>query len=71
MITIPPKFEGRAAVSLKEAAAIAGVDRSTFYRHHMPHVYSGRIKSLKIGGARRLLITSYLAFLEQKAQHGT
>jgi len=71
VITIPPKFEGRAAVSPMEAAEVAGIDRSTFYRHHMPYVYSGRIQSLKIGGARRLILTSYLAFLEQEAQHGT
>jgi excisionase family DNA binding protein len=71
MITIPPKFEGRAAVSPEEAAEIAGVHRATIYRHHMPHVYSGRIQSLMIGGARRIVLTSYLAFLEQEAQHGT
>lgn len=71
MITIPPKFSGRAAVSPEEAAEIAGVNRTTFYRHHYPYVRSGRIQSLKIGGCLRILVTSYLAFLEQEASNGT
>ena len=71
MITIPPKFEGRAAVSPEEAAEIAGIDRSTFYRHHMPHVYSGRIQSLKIGACRRIVVASYLSFLDEEASHAT
>jgi hypothetical protein len=71
MIAIPPKFAGRAAVSPEEAAEIAGIDRATFYRHHMPQVRGGKIASFKVGACRRIIVASYLTFLEQEAQHGT
>ena len=70
MIPIPAKYDGRVAGSPQELADMIGVDRSTFYRRYMPHVYSGRIASLKVGSARRILITSFLAFIESEAQHG-
>ena len=71
MIAIPPKFECRAAVSPEEAAEIAGVDRATWYRHHYPHVRSGRIQSFKVGACLRIIVSSYLAFLDQEANHRT
>jgi hypothetical protein len=70
MIPLPPKYAGRAAVSPEEAAEIAGVNRSTFYRHHYPYVRSGRIQSLRIGGCLRLIVASYLTFLEQEVHDG-
>jgi hypothetical protein len=68
MITVPPKFAGQAAVSPDEAAAIFGISASTFYRQIMPHVYSGAILSLKIGGCRRIIVASLLAWAEQEMQ---
>jgi hypothetical protein len=71
MIPLPPKYAGRAAVSLEEAAEIAGITRSTFYRHHYPYVRSGRIQSYHVGSCLRLIVSSYLSFLEQEASDGT
>jgi len=68
MIAIPSKFAGRAAVSPDEAAEIFGISPSTFYRQIMPHVYSGAILSLKIGGCRRIIVASLLAWAEQEMQ---
>lgn len=70
MIAIPEKFAGQAAVSPDEAAEILGISSSTFYRHIMPYVYSGAILSLTIGAARRIIVTSLLAWAEQEAQKG-
>jgi integrase len=47
MITLPPKFQGRAAVSPEEAAEILGLKRAIFYRRIMPYVY---FVSPKTGG---------------------
>lgn len=66
MIQLPPKFQGRAAVSPEEAAEILGLARATFYRHVMPHVYSGTILSLKIGSCRRIIVPSLLAWAERQ-----
>lgn len=66
MISIPPKYAGRAALSPDEAAEVLGVDRSTFYRRIMPYVRSGQIMSLKIGGCRRIIVASLLAWVEQQ-----
>jgi predicted DNA-binding transcriptional regulator AlpA len=70
MIAIPPKFAGQAAVSPDEAAEILGISTTTFYRRIMPHVYSGTILSLTIGAARRIIVTSLLAWVEQETQKG-
>jgi len=68
MIDVPAKFAGQAAVSPDEAAEILGISTSTFYRQIMPHVYSNTILSLKIGGARRIIVSSLLAWVEQETQ---
>jgi hypothetical protein len=68
MIAIPAKFAGQAAVSPDEAAEIFGISPSTFYRQIMPQVYSGAILSLKIGGCRRIIIASLLAWTEQETK---
>lgn len=67
MIAIPEKYRGRLAVSPAEAAELLGIDDSTFYRHWYPHVRSGAIASFKIGAARRILLSSLLAFIERQA----
>jgi hypothetical protein len=64
MITIPEKYRDRVAVSPAELAEILGVDESTFYRHWYPYVRSGAIASFKIGAARRIILSSLLAFIE-------
>lgn len=46
------------AVSPNEAAALLGLNRRTFYRQVMPYVYSGAIKSGKIGRTRRIDVQS-------------
>jgi hypothetical protein len=71
MITVPPKYAGRAAVSPEEAADIAGITKSTFYRHHYPYVRSGRIQSYHVGSCLRIIVSSYLQFLEQEVSDGT
>ena len=73
MIAIPPKFEGRAYVFPDEAAEVlADIDRSTLYRHVMPHVYSGKIQSMKIGSRRCIRLSSLLEWAErEEARHGT
>jgi excisionase family DNA binding protein len=68
MIIVPPKFAGQAAVSPDEAAEILGISTSTFYRQVMPHIYSNTILSLKIGAARRIIVSSLLAWAEQETQ---
>jgi hypothetical protein len=64
------RFRAQYAVAPAEAAALGGIHRSTFYRHHMPLVYAGRIQSIKVGSCRRIIVTSYLRFLEQEANDG-
>jgi predicted DNA-binding transcriptional regulator AlpA len=71
MIELPAKYAGRAALSPSESAEIIGLKRATFYRRIMPHVYTGKIQSIKIGGCRRIIATSYLAFLNQEVSDGS
>jgi excisionase family DNA binding protein len=67
MIAIPPKYQGRAAVTPTEAAEILGaVHRSTVYRKVMPAVYSGAIASFRLGRRRLIILTSLLAWLERE-----
>lgn len=54
------------AVSPSEAAQLLGLNRRTFYRQVMPHVYSGDIRSAKIGGNRRIDLASLRAWWEQQ-----
>lgn len=68
MITLPPRYAGRAALSPDEVAECLSIDRSTFYKNIMPHVRSGAILSLKIGNCRRIIVASLLAWVEQQAQ---
>jgi excisionase family DNA binding protein len=68
MITIPAKYADRVALSPAEAAELMGLSVTSFYRRVMPFVYAGAIQSLKVGGSRRILIASFLAWLEQQAQ---
>ena len=70
-LPIPPKFAGRSLVSPDEAAEVSGIDRATFYRHHMPHVLSRKIASLKVGARRCIVLASYLKFLAEEANNGT
>jgi excisionase family DNA binding protein len=63
----PDELRQRIAVSPAEAAIMLGVDRSTFYRHLMPKVLTGKIKSLRIGAARRIIVASLLAWVEAEA----
>ncbi len=67
MITLPAKFAGRAALSPSETAELLGISTTSLYRHVMPAVYSGRILSMRIGGARRIIVASLLAWVEQEA----
>jgi hypothetical protein len=68
MRSIPSKFAGQSYGSPEGCAEILGIDRSTFYRHVMPHVYSGAIASLKVGACRRIRIDSLLAWAERQEQ---
>jgi hypothetical protein len=65
------RIRAQYAASPEEIAAVAGISRSAFYRHHYAYVRSGRIQSLRVGGCLRIIVASYLAFLETEAQHGT
>jgi len=71
MIELPAKYAGRAALSPEESAEIIGFKRATFYRRIMPYVYIGTIQSIKIGGCRRIIASSYLDFLNKEASDGT
>lgn len=71
MIAIPAKYEGRAALSPKEAAEVLGIGRVSLYRHVMPAVRSGAIQSLMIGGSRRILLASLLRWVERQSDQAT
>jgi excisionase family DNA binding protein len=58
----------RIAVSPGEAAILLSIDRATFYRRIMPDVHTGKIKSLRIGAARRIIVKSLLEWVEAQAQ---
>ncbi len=58
MIEVPENYKGTAYVSPVGGSEVLGLERSTFYRRVMPHVYSGTIESLKIGACRRIRIAT-------------
>jgi len=66
MLQLPPKYAGRAALSPEEAAETLGISEATFYRRVMPHVYSGAILSMKVGARRCIIVSSFLAWVEQQ-----
>ena len=66
MTALPPKYDGRAALSPQEAADTLGISTPTFYRRIMPHVYSGAILSFKVGRCRRIMVASLFAWVEQQ-----
>lgn len=55
------------AVSLSEAATLLSISYPTFYRKVLPAVLTGKIKSLKIGAARRIIVSSLMAWVETEA----
>lgn len=57
------------AVSPTDAAGLLGMTRRTFYRQVMPHVYSGTIKSAKIGGNRRIDVASLRGWWQQQIDY--
>lgn len=57
------------AVSPEAAAKMLGISRGTFYTHIYPHVRSGTIQSLKIGGLRRIVVASLLAWVERESSY--
>lgn len=54
------------AVSPDEAADLLGLKRRTFYRQVMPFVYSGAIRSGKIGRTRRIDVQSLRAWWDKQ-----
>lgn len=66
-VSVPPKRPGGEYVSPKGGAEVLEISRSSFYRHVMPYVYSGQIRSLKIGACRRIHLGSLLAWAQQHA----
>lgn len=59
------------AVSPDEAAALLGLNRRTFYRRVMPHVYSGTIQSGKIGGCRRIDVGSLRGWWKKQLEYNS
>lgn len=59
-------IEQQWAVSPTEAANLLGLNRRTFYRQVMPHVYSGSIESAKIGRTRRIDVESLRAWWKRQ-----
>ena len=61
------------ALSMKECAARLHVDVSTLYRNYGAAIRCGKIRSLKIGAAVRIIWRSLLDYIEsetrQEGQH--
>lgn len=57
------------AVSPEAAAKMLGISRGTFYTHIYPRVRDGSIQSLKIGGLRRIVVSSLLAWVERESSY--
>jgi len=52
------------ALSPKDAAKRLGIDPSTLYRHYGAPMRSGKIRTLKIGRALRIIWRSLLDYIE-------
>lgn len=59
-------MEQQWAVSPTEAAQLLGLKLRTFYQQVMPYVYSGTIRSAKIGRNRRIDVESLRAWWQQQ-----
>ena len=59
------------AVSPEEAADLLGLKLRTFYRQVMPHVYSGTIRSARIGRVRRIDVGSLRAWWDQQLAYNS
>lgn len=57
------------AVSPDEAAKLLGLNRRTFYDRVMPYVYSGIIRSGKIGRVRRIDVESLRAWWDKQMSY--
>jgi excisionase family DNA binding protein len=57
------------ALSPKDAARRLSIDVSTLYRNYGHALRSGKVRSLKIGRARRIIWQSLLAYIEAQTQH--
>jgi excisionase family DNA binding protein len=56
------------ALSPSAAAKRLGIDVSTVYKHYGAALRSGRIRSFKIGKARRIVWASLLAYIDGETQ---
>lgn len=63
-----PPFKQRYAESPSKCADELGISSATFYRRVMPYVYDGTIRSFKLGGCRRIIVSSLLAFLDTQEE---
>jgi hypothetical protein len=59
------------ALSPKAAAKRLNIDVSTLYRHYGAAMRCGKVRTLKIGTARRILWSSLIAYIEREGEkHG-
>lgn len=58
------------AVSPKQAAKRLGVDVSTIYRNYGNAIRCGKIRTLKIGTARRIIWRSLVDYIETETRRG-
>lgn len=61
------RLRDKIAVSPGEAATLLSIHRATFYERVMPHVRTGRIRSLRVGRSVRIFVDSLLAWAESQA----
>lgn len=58
------------ALSPKDAAEQLDIDVSTLYRHYGDAMRSGKIRTLRIGRAVRIIWRSLLDYIEKGDDHG-
>jgi excisionase family DNA binding protein len=58
------------ALSPGAAAERLSIDVSTLYRHYGPAIRSGKIRTLRIGRAVRIIWRSLLDFIEAETRRG-
>ena len=63
-IETPPAADARLLVTVEEAMRLLSIKRNTLYTL----LNSGAIKSVKLGGARRIVVASLQAYIEQEQQ---